>query len=160
MNPKGMELTFTVGGRIAKPVSEVFEAVVNPDHLSQFFTTGGAKGRLEPGAAVTWDFHDFPGAFPVRVVEVEKDKRIVLTWDAVEDAAPADASGARATTVTMTFEPLEANRTLVRIEEHGWSDTPAGRKASYGNCEGWTGMICAMKVWLEHGFNLRQGFYK
>jgi uncharacterized protein YndB with AHSA1/START domain len=159
MDRKGMELKFTVGGRIAKPVGEVFEAVVNPDHLSQFFTTGGAKGRIEPGAVVTWDFHDFPGAFPVRVVEVEKDKRIVLSWNAAENAAPAGASGPR-TTVTMTFEPLEANRTLVRIAEHGWSDTPEGLKASYGNCEGWTGMICAMKMWLEHGLNLRQGFYK
>jgi uncharacterized protein YndB with AHSA1/START domain len=160
MDRKGMELKFTVGGRIAKPVGEVFEAVVNPDRLSRFFTTGGAKGRLEPGAVVTWDFHDFPGAFPVHVVDVEKDKRIVLDWDAVENAAPADAAGARRTTVTMTFEPLEADRTLVRISEHGWSDTPEGLKASYGNCEGWTGMICAMKMWLEHGLNLRQGFYK
>lgn len=160
MDRKGMELKFTVGGRIAKPVSEVFEAVVNPEHLSRFFTTGGAKGRLEPGAAVTWDFHDFPGAFPVHVLEVEKDKRIVLAWDAAGDAAPADAAGNRRTTVTVTFEPLEVNRTLVRISEHGWSDTPEGLKASYGNCEGWTGMICAMKMWLEHGLNLRQGFYK
>jgi uncharacterized protein YndB with AHSA1/START domain len=90
----GMNLTFTVGGRISKPVSEVFEAVVNPDHLSRFFTTGGAKGRLETGAVVTWDFHDFPGAFPVQVVEVEKDRRIVLRWDAADKAAEPDASGA------------------------------------------------------------------
>jgi uncharacterized protein YndB with AHSA1/START domain len=45
-----MEPKFTIGGRIAKPVSEVFEAVVDPQKLSQFFTTGGAKGRLETGA--------------------------------------------------------------------------------------------------------------
>jgi uncharacterized protein YndB with AHSA1/START domain len=160
MDRKGMELKFTVGGRIAKPVGEVFEAVVNPDHLSRFFTTGGAKGRLEPGAVVTWDFHDFPGAFPVQVVEVEKDKRIVLAWDAAENAAPANAAGKSLTTVTMTFEPLEAGRTLVRISEHGWSETPEGLQASYRNCEGWTGMICAMKMSLEHGLNLRQGFYK
>jgi uncharacterized protein YndB with AHSA1/START domain len=155
-----MELKFTVGGRIAKPVGEVFEAVVNPEHLSKFFTTGGAKGRLEPGAVVTWDFHDFPGAFPVHVAEVERDKRIVLQWDAPGEAAPADASGARRTTVTMTFEALGPERTLVRISEHGWAETPEGIKASYGNCEGWTGMICAMKVWLENGLALRQGFYK
>lgn len=155
-----MELEFTVGGRISKPVSEVFEAVVNPDHLSQFFTTGGAKGRIEAGAVVTWDFHDFPGAFPVHVVEVEKDKRIMLRWDAAEKTAEPDASGARRTTVEMTFEPLGIDRTLVRIAEYGWSPTPAGLKASYGNCEGWTGMLCAMKVWLEHGLNLRDRFYK
>lgn len=154
------KLKFTVGGRIDKPVGEVFEAVVNPDHLSQFFTTGGAKGRLAPGAVVTWDFHDFPGAFPVYVDVVETNRCIVLRWDAGDDSVEADASGARRTTVTMTFEQLDDGRTLVRITEEGWSPGPAGQKASYGNCEGWTGMLCAMKVWLEHGIRLRQGFYK
>src|SRR5512138_1333321 len=110
-----MDLKFTVGGRISKPVHEVFEAVVNPDHLSQFFTTGGAKGRLEPGAVVTWDFHDFPGAFPVYVDEVEPNKRIVLRWDGAEGAVEPDAAGNRRTTVTMTFEALGPDRTLVRI---------------------------------------------
>lgn len=155
-----MELRFTVGGRISRPVAEVFEAVVNPDHLSRFFTTGGAKGRIEPGAVVSWDFHDFPGAFPVEVVEVEPGRRIVLRWDAAGEAAPPDAAGARRTTVTMTFEPLGPDRTLVRITEHGWSQTPEGLAASYGNCEGWTGMLCAMKAWLEHGLNLRDGLYR
>jgi len=155
-----MELKFTVGGRISKPVGEVFEAVVNPEHLSRFFTTGGAKGRLETGAVVTWDFHDFPGAFPVHVIEVEQDKRIVLRWDAAGNSAVPDASGARRTTVIMTFEPLDDGRTLVRISEYGWSETPEGLAASYGNCEGWTEMLCAMKAWLEHRLNLRDGFYK
>ena len=155
-----MELRFTVAGRMAKPVSEVFEAVVNPAHLSSFFTTGGAEGRLKTGATVTWDFKDFPGAFPVHVIEVEQDKRIVLRWDAAGDAAVPDMSGARQTTVTMTFEPTDDGRTLVRISEHGWSETPEGLAASYGNCEGWAGMLCAMKAWLERGINLREGFYK
>lgn len=155
-----MEMKFTVGGRIAKPVSEVFEAVVNPEHLSHFFTTGGAQGRLESGATVTWDFHDFPGAFPVQVVEVEQDKRIVLRWDGPEDAIEPDASGAKRTIVTMTFTALEDGRTHVQISEEGWSSTPEGLKASYGNCEGWTGMLCAMRMWLEHEINLREGFYK
>lgn len=155
-----MDLKFTVSGRISKPVGEVFEAVANPDKLSHFFTTGGAKGRLATGAVVTWDFHDFPGAFPVQVVEVETDRRIVLRWGGAEGAVEAAASGDRQTTVTMTFEPLDDGRTLVRISEHGWTQTPQGLSASYGNCEGWTGMLCAMKVWLEHGLNLREGFYK
>ncbi|HRO61023.1 MAG TPA: SRPBCC family protein [Burkholderiaceae bacterium] len=155
-----MEPRFTVSGRISKPVHEVFEAVVDPGRLSSFFTTGGAQGRLETGAVVTWDFHDFPGAFPVHVVEVEQNRRIVLRWDAAENAAEPDGTGARRTTVTMSFEPLDDGRTLVRISEQGWSETPEGLAASYGNCEGWTGMLCAMKAWLEHGLNLRDGFYK
>lgn len=70
-----MELKFTVAGRMSKPIEEVFEAVVSPDQLSQYFTTGGARGRLETGAEVTWDFQDFPGAFPVLVQEVIPNKK-------------------------------------------------------------------------------------
>ncbi len=151
-----MAYEFTVTGRISRPVHEVFEAVADPGQLSEFFTTGGAKGRLETGATVTWDFHDFPGAFPVRVVEVVPDEKIVLRWGAAPDDDPA---GTCETTVTMRFEALEDGRTLVSIHEAGWRETPAGQKASYGNCEGWTGMFFAMKGWLEHGLHLRHGTY-
>lgn len=149
---------FRVSGRINKPVHEVFEAVVDPKQLSGYFTTGGAKGRLETGATVTWDFADFPGAFPVRVTEVVPDRKIVLHWGAA-DGTP-DQGGAYDTTVTMTFEGLEDGRTLVTIAETGWRDTVAAQKAAFGNCEGWTGMLCALKVYIEHGLNLREGFYK
>ena len=150
-----MAYEFSVSGRIAKPVSDVFEAVVDPKQLSGYFTTGGAKGRLETGSTVTWDFADFPGAFPVTVERVVKDKEIVLHWAAAPDGGPSYD-----TTVTMSFEALEDGRTLVRIAEGGWHETAQGLKASFGNCEGWTGMLCALKVYIEHGINLRQGFYK
>src|SRR5215469_7603514 len=79
-----VEPKFTVSAHVSRSVGEVFEAVADPDRLSAYFTTGGAKGRLETGAVVSWDFHDFPGAFPVKVIEVEQDKRIVLQWEANE----------------------------------------------------------------------------
>jgi uncharacterized protein YndB with AHSA1/START domain len=155
-----MELKFKVSGRIAKPVAEVFEAVVDPKSLSHYFTTGGAKGRLETGATVTWDFADFPGAFPVKVVEVVKDKRIVLNWDSVDDSPEGETLPAHQNRVTMEFEALEDGRTLVSISEEGWRETPKGLKASYGNCEGWTGMLAALRVWLEHGIHFREGYYQ
>ncbi|WP_425457585.1 SRPBCC family protein [Devosia ginsengisoli] len=149
---------FRVSGRISKPVHEVFEAVVDPKQLSGYFTTGGAQGRLETGATVTWDFADFPGAFPVHVVEVVPDEKIVLHWGAA-DGSP-DQGGSYDTTVTMSFAALEDGRTLVTIGESGWRDNAAAQKAAFGNCEGWTGMLCALKVYIEHGINLRDGFYK
>jgi len=149
-----MDLKFRVFAHIAKPVHEVFEAVADPRQLSHYFTTGGALGRLETGATVTWDFKDFPGAFPVQVDEVVQDERIVLHWKA---NLPVSDSP---TTVTMTFKPVDDGRTLVEIAEEGWHETPAGLKASYGNCMGWSQMICALKVWVEHGFNMREGMYK
>ncbi len=154
-----MDLKFRVFAHISKPVHEVFEAVADPDKLSCYFTTGGAKGRLEEGATVSWDFHDFPGAFPVRVIEVVPDERIVLEWEAHE---PDGDGPAYDTTVTMQFKPVdgESGRTLVEIAEEGWHETEAGLKGSYGNCMGWSQMLAALKVWIEHGINLREEMYK
>ena len=162
-----MELKFRVAARIAKPVHEVFEAVADPKQLSRYFTTGGAEGRLETGATVTWDFHDYPGAFPVEVVEVVPDEKIVLKWAASEGEPPnlpeVDAKERGPdyqTTVTMSFSAVDQGRTLVEIAEEGWRETEGALKASYGNCQGWSQMLCAMKAWLEHGINLREGMYK
>ena len=154
-----MDLKFKVFAHIAKPVAEVFEAVVDPAILSRYFTTGGAKGRLEAGSTVTWDFHDFPGAFPVEVVEVEADRKIVLRWGD-NGSRSGEGGTAHATTVTMTFEATQDGRTLVSISEEGWRATDEGLQASYGNCEGWGQMLCALKMWLEHRINLREGMYK
>lgn len=160
-----MELKFRVAARIAKPVHEVFEAVADPKQLSEYFTTGGAQGRLEAGAVVTWDFHDYPGAFPVHVIEVVQDERIVLEWAAYEGEGPGVDGGTMEdadyrTRVTMNFKSLDDGRTLVEISEAGWRETQGALDGSYGNCHGWTQMLCALKVWLEHGFNLRADFYK
>lgn len=162
-----MELKFRVFAHISKPVHEVFEAVADPDQLSSYFTTGGAQGRLDEGATVSWDFHDFPGAFPVHVVEVVPNERIVLRW-AAADGDPLEGGGSPAitdagyeTTVTMSFKPVDGDpgRTLVEIAEEGWRETEGGLNASYGNCMGWSQMLAALKMWVEHDINLREGMY-
>ena len=157
-----MELKFKVAARIAKPVEEVYEAVVNPDHLSAYFTTGGAKGRIEKGATVMWDFHDFPGEFPVTVIDAVQNEKIVLEWAATQpDGTPIeDPSATYDTRMNMTFESLDDGRTLITVTEGGWTPDEGGLEASYGNCEGWMQMMCSLKAWLEHGINLREGFYQ
>jgi uncharacterized protein YndB with AHSA1/START domain len=158
-----MELKFTVSAHIAKPVHEVFEAVADPAKLSRYFTTGGAVGRLESGQTVQWDFADFPGKVPVDVVVAEQDRKIVLRWEAnegpPEQGDPVVGVGYQ-TEVVMEFKALDDGRTLVMITESGWRDTPGGLKSSYGNCMGWSQMLCALKCWVERGFNLREGMYK
>ncbi|MFF2372848.1 SRPBCC family protein [Streptomyces xiamenensis] len=150
------ELSFTVSGRVARPCAEAYEAVADPEQLSRYFTTGGARGRLEAGAQVEWDFADFPGAFPVTVIEADPPRRLAIEW-----GAEASVSEGGTTRVTFEFEPIDGDsRTLVTITETSWRATPDGAKAAFGNCEGWTGMLAALKVWLEHGINLREGFYR
>ena len=155
MQDTKLDLKYKVMIHVGRPVGEVFEAVANPEQLSSYFTTGGASARLEEGTTVMWDFADFPGAFPVEVGEVIKDQKIVLRWQSNDPEAPSDKL-----TVTMSFKPTDDNRTLVEIEEKGWHETQAGLKASYGNCMGWSQMLAALKMWVEHGINLREGAYK
>lgn len=159
-----MEISFRVAARIARPVEEVFEAVADPEQLSRYFTTGGAEGRLQGGRIVIWQFAEAPGAFPVRVYEVATNRRIVLQWGATE--AVSGEIGAEMhesdyrTVVTITFAPIDRGaRTLVEIIEGGWQPTPGALRGSYMNCEGWTGMLLALKAWLEHGITLREGLY-
>ncbi len=152
-----MDPKFKVMMHVSRPVAEVYEAVADPDKLSAYFTTGGAKGRPEEGATLTWDFHDFPGEFPVEVDEVVENEKIAFRWDANEGGKPAGYQ----TNVTFTFKPVDGGkRTLVEVEEHGWHDSESGLHASYGNCMGWSQMLCALKAWVEHGINLREGAYK
>lgn len=146
-----MELKFQVYGKIARPVATVFEAVADPTQLSGYFTTGGASGRLAEGATVTWAFADFPGRFPVRVTKLVPNERIEMSWGAAE--------GGYDTCVVMSFEAVDPGTTLVKIAESGWRETPKGQESSYGNCFGWAQMLCCLKAWVEHGINLRQGFF-
>ena len=146
-----MELQFQVYGKIARPVAEVFDAVYNPTKLSGYFTTGGASAPLVEGSTVTWDFADFPGAFPVQVRKVERDRLIELEWKA--------GDGDYTTRTRLEFEPLEGGATLVRISEGKWQENQQGLDASYGNCMGWTQMLCAMKLYVERGINLREFFF-
>ena len=141
---------FRVSARIAKPVAEVFDAVVNPKKLSGYFTTiRGASAPLVPGTTVTWW-----GDVPVEVDEVEADTRIVLRWDGVGPEAGYK------TRIDMNFQMLEDGATMVTIAETGWREDARAVAASYRNCEGWSQMLCCMKAYLEHGINLREGYYR
>lgn len=146
-----MDLKFQVYVKIRKPVDEVFDAVYNPEKLSKYFTTGGAKGTMDRDATVTWDFADFPGSFPVYVKESNKNELIVFQWGAMD--------GDYNTTVEINFTSIDPHTTKVQITEYGWKETQAGLDASYGNCFGWTQMLCALKIYLELNMNLREFFF-
>ena len=92
------------------------------------------------------------------------DEKIVLRWAAGDGEPPSVEGGEMTvapykTTVTMTFKALDDGRTLVEIKEEGWRENQKALEASYGNCQGWSQMLCALKAWIEHGINLRSDMY-
>lgn len=146
-----MELKFEVSVKIKKPIEEVFDAVYNPKKLSGYFTTGGASGPLDAGKSVNWDFHDYPGTFPVHIKQMINNEKILFEW--------ANTEGDN-TLVEITFEALDKNATLVKIQESGWKkQTQHSLNESYSHCHGWTQMLCSLKVYVEQGKNLREFFY-
>ena len=146
-----MSLNIRVSGRIGRPVTDVFDAVVNPKKLSSYFTTvGGASAPLVEGTTVTW-WKDVP----VEVVELVPDSKIVLRWDGATD----EEKKSYKTLVEMNFKPLDDGGTMVTIAEDGWREDEPGRRGTYQNLEGWTQMFCCMKAFVEYGINLREGMF-
>lgn len=147
-----MSLKAEVKVCIQKPLEEVFDALYNPEKLMGFFTTKQASAKLDEGTTVTWEFADHPGPFPVKVLKSEKNKQIILGWEAGENAGYN-------TTTTFTYSELNSSNTLVHIVEEGWKDETNELPQIIGNAQGWMHMACCMKAYLEYGINLRKGFF-
>jgi uncharacterized protein YndB with AHSA1/START domain len=147
-----MDSRFEVGIKVQRPVEEVFDAVYDPRKLSGYFTNGGSSGRLDEGATVEWRFADNPNesavSAPVTVRQNVPNEKLVLEWQGAPD---------HNTVVEMTFESTAPDETLVKISESGWQEKDLAH--SYGNCFGWSFMITALKAYVEHGINLRQGAF-
>ena len=146
-----MELKFQIQTKIQKPVAEVFDAVYNPQKITQYFATESASAPLDEGTQVLWRFADYPGDVPVSVKKVVPNQLIAFEWETME--------GGYNTQVEMRFEPLSAEETLVSISEGNWKENQKGLNSSYGNCYGWMQMSCCLKAYLEYGINLRKGFF-
>jgi len=150
-----MKLKFQVQTKIQKPISEVFDAVYNPEKLTGYFTNGGASAPLDAGTTVEWTFADTPGQtigpFPVEVKDVVTNELIAFEWEA--------GSGGYNTRVEMTFEETNPGETLVKITESGWKDAVKELKDSYGNCMGWSQMLSALKAFSEYGIYIGKGAY-
>lgn len=148
-----MDLKFQIQTKILKPVSEVFDAVYNPNKLSGYFTNGGASAPLDQGTTVEWAFADNPGdeanKFPVVVKTIITNQLIELGWEGKKGLD---------THIRMEFE-ADGDNTIVRISETGWREKQDDLDSSYLNCMGWTQMICCLKAYVEHGINLRKGAF-
>ncbi|MFP9100599.1 SRPBCC domain-containing protein [Flavobacterium sp. RHBU_24] len=133
--------------QLSKPVSEVFEAVVDHHIMSNYFISQ-SNGRMEEGTTVQWSFPEFEGKFPVRIGEVLKDALVVFYWEVQ----------GKEHEVRIVFKHYK-DTTVVKITESGEPITDAGIDWVVGNTEGWSSFLLCMKAWLEYGVRLRTGSY-
>ncbi len=142
-------LTIQAAIQVRKPAHEVFEAIVDPAKMSNYFISQGSA-RMEEGKTVTWRFPEFESDAPVRVGKIEKDKYISFVWDA-ENGTELQ--------VTIHLEEQSDNSTVVRITEGEMKNDEAGIRWLIGNTEGWANFLACLKAWMEYGINLRTGAF-
>ena len=134
--------------QISKSVNEVFEAIVDPLQMTNYFISK-ASGPMEENKKIIWRFPEFDMDVPVRVGKIEKNKFITFYWD---------NDGVELLT-EMILTPKTNNSTLVSITEKSMENDEDGIKWLIGNTEGWANFLACLKAWLEYGINLRKGAF-
>lgn len=141
-----MKLIIKTAIQIQKPIEEVFDGIVNPKKMTQYFISE-SSGPLEEGKEIIWKWAEFPEHQSViNAIKIERNKRISFVWD-------------NATTVTIMLEEQHDNSVVVRVTEGEKELNEAHLKWYAGNTEGWTNFLACMKAYLEYGVNLRIGAF-
>ena len=134
--------------QISKPPHEVFEAIINPEKMSNYFIEKGS-GRMEEGQVLFWKFPEFNDDVPVRVGKIEPDKYISYYWDGDNTEL----------LVEINLSQAENNATVVTVTEKSMINNEAGIKWLQSNTEGWANFLACLKAYLEYGINLRKGAF-
>jgi len=134
------EIVHRVGIRAAAP--DVFDAIVQPERLVQWWPEGAAvRGRGEPAAGCKLDvrFSAFVQTFTIDVLE----RPTRIRWKAGDEGAPYWAG----TEVEFRLERDEAkDQTLVYFRHGGWSD---GGPMLYKSGTHWGVYLLSLKDLLE-----------
>ena len=141
-------LTIETKIQILKPPEEVFEAIVDPGKMSNYFISR-SSGRMETGKILHWRFPEFDLEFPVRVHRVVLNTCISYFWTIDNEEL----------LVEMTLTPAGNSSTIVTVVEKGRNNDEAGLKWLKQNTEGWANFLACLKAWLEYGINLRKGAF-
>ncbi|TBW29905.1 SRPBCC family protein [Gramella sp. KN1008] len=135
--------------QISKSAEEVFEAIVDPEKMSNYFISE-STGDLEEGKTVTWKFPEFDVKFPVTGKKIIKPELIEFEWE---------GSPGKTLLVEIKLEKKSDNKTLVRITEGKMPDNEEGIQWYGRNSGGWANFLACLKAYLEFGINLRKGGY-
>lgn len=144
----GKKLEIKVVLQILKTASTVFEAIIDPEEMSNYFISEGS-GKMVEGETLTWKFSELDMEFPVYVKKIEQDRYISYRWEVEGEML----------LVEMTLEPYGNDATVVTITEKDRDNDEAGIKWLMGNTGGWANFLACLKAYLEYGINLRKGSF-
>ncbi|MBN8857060.1 MAG: SRPBCC family protein [Sphingobacteriales bacterium] len=128
---------------IRKPVSQVFQAFIDPAITTNFWFTK-SSGNLEVGKTVKWEWEMYNVSSDVLVKEIIPDKKISIEWD-----------NTPVTTVDFEFTALTDDTTYVVIKNYGFHQTGDDLiRAINDNTGGFTTVLDGLKAYLEYNIKL------
>jgi uncharacterized protein YndB with AHSA1/START domain len=141
------KLSISTSLQIAKKPDVVFQAIVDPKHMTQYFISK-SSGLMESGKTLQWEFPEFPDSYPVRILSIKENIYINFEWDGENHPL----------TVNIKLEARDNNKsTLVTVVEKETENNEAGINWLKNNTAGWANFLACLKAYLEYGINLRKG---
>jgi uncharacterized protein YndB with AHSA1/START domain len=144
------QLEIKAGLQVLKPIAEVFDAIVDPDKMKNYFISQ-SSGYMKEGATLRWKFPEMDLEFEVTMGKIEKPGYISFHWDGAMDGEQ--------TLVEMNLQAVENNITFITITEKRKENNEKGIKWLKNNTEGWANFLACLKAWMEYGIHLRTGAY-
>lgn len=131
---------------IRRPVSEVFEAFINPEITTKFWFTK-STGKLASGKQVAWTWEMYNVTDSVFVKSIEPNKTIIIEWGNYEEKEK--------TTVEWTFKKLNDTSTFVSIKNYGFiGSTEEVISQLCDSTGGFALVLAGLKAYLEHNIQL------
>lgn len=141
-----MKLNIKANIQIQKPIHTVFENIVNPENMSQYFIKS-SSGSMTENAELIWTFPEFDDKCPVTVTQIIPNKKISFVWDPE-------------TIVTIELTEQADKSTLVKVTEGNKDITDKNINWFAGNTEGWANFLACLKAFSEYHINLRKGAFE
>ncbi|MGE7905003.1 SRPBCC family protein [Peribacillus sp. NPDC094092] len=129
--------------KIDKPTNEVFEAIVDPERIGNFWFSSSSE-RWEQGRTVTLRYNEYDAEVDIHILEVEENSKIMFSWGGNDQE----------TIVTITLKELDEMSTSIEVNESGLKeDDPELMNKMIGQKEGWVYTLTCLKGYLENGVN-------
>ncbi len=129
---------------IRKPISEVFDAFINPEITTKFWFTK-SSGKLENGKTIEWTWEMFDHTASVHVISITSNENIRIQWGEDKDAI-----------AEWSFKSMGADKTFVTITNTGLKGTTDEIMAQIRDATGgFTWVLAGAKAYLEHNIELK-----
>lgn len=144
------QLEINTGIQISKKPTEVYEAIVDPKKMSNYFISE-STGNMVEGTSVTWKFPEFEGDVLIEVTKVIPNELISFVWEGAKG---------KKLKVKISLTEMPDDTTVVKVTEGKLPADAAGLSWYGGNTEGWANFLACLKAFLEYDINLRKGAFE